>query len=113
MGRLSNPAPLRLSRTEIKQLIGHYRAGDSIDTLARRYEVHRTTVMHHLAQSDVARRNVVRKMNDETVALAAEQYEQGASLAVAASTFGVHPRTLSREFRRAGIATRPRRGWRL
>ena len=68
--------------------------------------------MHHLNQSDVARRKVVRKLNDETVALAATQFEQGASLAVAARAFGVHERTLAREFRRAGLATRPRRGWR-
>ena len=111
-GRLSNPVQHRLSRTEIEQLVGQYRHGSSIDTLSRRYEIHRTTVMHHLNQSDVARRTVARKMNDGTVALASAQYEQGASLTVAASTFGVHARTLAREFRRAGVLIRPRRGWR-
>ena len=111
-GRLSNPVQRRLSRTEIEQLVGQYRHGSSIDTLSRRYEIHRTTVMHHLDQSDVARRTVARKMNDETVALAAAQYDRGASLAAVASAFGVHERTLAREFRRAGVATRPRRGWR-
>jgi AraC-like DNA-binding protein len=111
-GRLSNPVQRRLSRTEIEQLIGQYRHGSSIDTLSRRYEIHRTTVMHHLNQSDVARRTVVRKMSDETVTLAAAQYERGASLAAVAGAFGVHERTLAREFRRAGVAIRPRRGWR-
>jgi AraC-like DNA-binding protein len=111
-GRLSNPVQHRLSRTEIEQMIDLYRQGSSIDTLSRRYEIHRTTVMHHLDQSDVARRTVARKMNDETVALAAAQYERGASLAVVASAFGVHERTLAKEFRRAGVDTRPRRGWR-
>jgi AraC-like DNA-binding protein len=100
----------RLSRTEIEQLVGQYRHGSSIDTLSRRYEIHRTTVMHHLGQSDVARRTVARKLNDETVALAAAPYEQGASLADVSNAFGVHERTLAREFRLAGVATRPRRG---
>jgi 2,4-dienoyl-CoA reductase-like NADH-dependent reductase (Old Yellow Enzyme family) len=87
----------RLARTEIEQLVGQYRHGSSIDTLSRRYEIHRTTVMHHLDQSDVAQRTVVRKMSDETVALAAAQYERGASLAVVAGAFGVHQRTIARE----------------
>jgi lambda repressor-like predicted transcriptional regulator len=111
-GRLSNPVQHRLSRTEIDQLVGQYRHGSSIDTVSRRYEIHRTTVMYHLDQSGVARRAVARKMNDETVALAAAQYAQGASLAVVANAFGVHERTLAIELRRAGAATRPRRGWR-
>ena len=125
MGRLSNPPDSfstiadqgwseqhRLSRTEIEQLVGQYRLGSSIVALSRRYKIHMTTVMHHLDQSNVARRTVVRKMNDETVALAAAQYEQDAPLAVVAGAHGVHERTLAREFRRAGVATRPRRGWR-
>jgi len=85
----------------ITQVIEQYRDGDSIGRLSHRYEIHRTTVMHHLNQSDVARRTVARKMNDETVALASAQYEQGVSLTVAASTFDVHARTLARELRRS------------
>jgi transposase-like protein len=102
----------RLSRPEIEQLIHRYRKGDSIDDLARRYGVHRTTVIHHLDQAGVTRRRVVRKMNDKSVARAAARYEQGASLAVVASEFGVHQRTLARELRRAGTEIRLRRGWR-
>ena len=109
---LSNPVQRRLPATEIDALIGLYRAGSSIDALARRYEIHRTTVIHHLDQSGVARRRVVRKMTDELVALAAARYEQGRSLAAVASEFGVHQRTLARELSRAGISIRARRGWR-
>jgi len=101
----------RLSRAEIAQLIHLYGEGASIEGLARRYDIHRTTVIHHLNQADVARRRVVRKMTDESVALAAERYEQGASLAVVADEFGVHQRTLARELRRTGASIRPRRGW--
>ena len=42
-----------------------------------------------------------RKMTDESVALAAVRYNQGASLAVVANEFGVHQRTLARELRPA------------
>ena len=101
----------RLSRADIEQLIQLYRDGASIDELARRYEVHRTTVIHHLDQAGIARRRLVRKMTDDSVALAAARYEKGASLAVVASEFGVHQRTLARELRRAGASIRPRRGW--
>ena len=102
----------RLSRAEIEELIHRYREGVSIDGLARRYDLHRTTIIHHLDQAGIARRRVVRKMTDESVARAAGRYEQGASLAVVANEFGVHQRTLARELRRAGASIRPRRGWR-
>ena len=59
----------------------------------------------------VARRRVVRKMTDESVALAAARYEQGASLAVVAREFGVHQRTLARELRQAAAPIRLRQGW--
>ena len=78
MGRLSNPVQRRLSQAEIEELVGQYQDGDSIDTLAQRYKIHRTTVMHHLAQAGIARRRMVRKMTDESVAVAAAQYEAGA-----------------------------------
>ena len=51
-------------------------------------------------------------MTDDSVALAAAQYEAGSSLAVVASAFGVHERTLAREFRWAGVSIRFRPGWR-
>ena len=60
----------------------------SIDGLASRYEVHRTTVIHHLDHAGVTRRRVARKMTDESVALAAARYKEGASLAIVANEFG-------------------------
>ena len=110
MGRLSNPVQRRPIDADIEHVIQQYRLGDSIDRLAQRYKVHRTTVMRHLAQAGIARRRTVRKMTDQSVAAAAAQYEAGASLAVVASAFGVHDQTLAREFRRAGVPIRPRRG---
>ena len=101
----------RLPSTDIDALVGLYRDGSSIDALARRYQVHRTTVINHLDPVGVARRRVTRKTPDESVARAAVGYEQGASLAVVASEYGVHQRTLARELRQAGASIRPRRGW--
>ena len=79
----------------VDQLIDDYREGASIDGLARRYEVHRTTVIHRLDRAGIVRRSVARKMTDASVALAGARYEHGASLAVVASEFGVHQRTLA------------------
>ena len=58
-----------LSQAEIDRLIDRYRDSVSIDGLARRYEVHRTTVIHHLDQARITPRRVARKMTDESVAL--------------------------------------------
>ena len=110
-GRLSNPVQRRLPRAESEELVHLYLRGTSIDALARRFEVHRTTVSHHLDQAGVNRRRVVRKMTDKSVALAAARYEQGASLLTVASEFKVHQRTLARELRQAGTPIRLRRGW--
>jgi transposase len=110
-GRLSNPVQRRLPATEIDALVCLYRDGSSIDALARRYRVHRTTVIHCLDQAGIARRRVVRKMTDVAVAQAAAQYREGASIATVAAKFGVHSKTLAREFHQAGVTVRPRRGW--
>jgi transposase-like protein len=110
-GRLSNPVQRRLSADEIDELARLYRDSASIDALGRRYGVHRTTVIGQLDRRGVPRRRSARKMSDPLVARAAERYSQGLSVADVASEFGVHARTLAREFRRAGIVIRPRRGW--
>ena len=49
-GRLSNPVQHRLSEAEIDELVHRYGKGESIDALALRYEVHRTTVMATLVE---------------------------------------------------------------
>jgi AraC-like DNA-binding protein len=59
----------------------------------------------------VPRRRVVRKMTDSLVAQASMRYARGLSLVDVAAEYGVHERTLAREFRRGGIPIRLRRGW--
>ena len=50
-------------------------------------------------------------MTDSLVAKAAVMYLDGHSLAAVANKFKVDTRTLRREFRKAGVLIRPRRGW--
>ena len=50
-------------------------------------------------------------MTDTLVAEAAIAYLDGHSLATVADEFNVDTRTLGREFRKAGVPIRPRRGW--
>ena len=95
---------------EIRALAELYRSGLSIDVLAIRYRVHRTTVIHHLEAQEVPRRRVVRKLRDDQVTKATELWASGLSLARIAASFDVHEATLTREFRAANVPIRPRRG---
>ena len=79
--------------------------------MARSHGVNRATIIKHLDQDSVPRRRVVRKMTDAQVTEAAARYRDGHSLATVADEFNVDARTLGREFRRAGVPIRPRRGW--
>lgn len=110
-GRLSNPVQRRLTEHDVDELVSAYIDGSSIDALAARNGINRTTIISHLDRRGIERRKVVRKMTDRSVLDAANRYESGDSLTVVAAAFGVDARTLAREFERAGIRTRPRRGW--
>lgn len=102
MGTAFKPFLRRLPEAEIHEVIRRYGEGASIDGLARRYEVHRTTVIGHLDRARIPRRRVVRNMTDALVGRAATRCSEGASLAQVAQAFGVHARMLAREFHRAG-----------
>ncbi len=100
----------RLSETTVNDLVSDYLAGSSIDLLASRFGVSRTTIISHLDRRGVKRKKVVRRMTNRSVAQAAERYLSGESLKAVAARFGVDTRTLAREFGRAGVSIRPRRG---
>ena len=91
-------------------LVAQYQDGESIDGLARAFDINRTTVIRHLEVSGVARRRLVRKMTDQNVADATARYAEGYPLAAVAQQFDVWERTLKREFEKAGVETRGRRG---
>ncbi len=110
-GRLSNPVQRRLANAKIHDLVEDYVRGMSVNALAHKFGIHRTTVMIHLESREVHRRRSVRKLSTASVVLAAGRYENGLSLRSVAKEFGVNEATITREFRAAGIAIRPRRGW--
>ena len=80
--------------------------------MAAQLQLNRTTIVSHLDRRGIERRNSVRKLTDRLVQQAAKHYEAGESLKVVAVRFDVDARTLAREFKRASIKIRPRRGWR-
>ena len=110
-GRLSNPVQRRLSKATVDDLVRDYIAGSSIDSLADHLGVHRTTIIGHLDRRGIERRKIVRRMTDRSVQQAASHYRTGESLKVLAVRFDVDEKTLAREFKRADIEIRPRRGW--
>lgn len=55
-GRFQNPVQRRLSVADIGDLCRLYREGASIDSLARQYEVNRTTIITHLDRVGIERR---------------------------------------------------------
>jgi len=110
-GRLSNPVQRRLTKAAVDEVVSAYLAGSSIGSLAAELGVHRTTIIDHLERRGIERRRSVRKMTDRSVRVAAKRYGTGESLKVVAVQFDVDARTLAREFRRAGVGIRPRRGW--
>lgn len=100
-----------MPETTVDDLVSTYLAGSSIDSLATRLGVNRTTIITHLDRRGIERHKPVRKMTDRSVRQAVKRYEAGESLNVVAARFGIDARTLAREFRRAGVPIRPRRGW--
>ena len=101
----------RLTPSEITQLAQDYAAGSTVNQLAASYCVHRTTVLGHLEQQGVDRRRTHRVLTNDDVARAAALYSGGQSLKATGSLFGVDAETIRREFKKAGVAIRPRRGW--
>ena len=66
--------------------------------------------MRHLEREGIPRRPCTRRLTDEDVDAAGRYYAAGESLAIVAQRYDVDARTIDREFKRAGIPTRPRRG---
>jgi AraC-like DNA-binding protein len=110
-GQLSNPVQRRLGDADADDLVSSHRTGKSIDSLAHRFRVHRTTILRHLDRRGVPRPPDMRKMTDHTIRQAATRYQTGESLTSVAADFGVSARTLAREFKQAGVQIRQRRGW--
>ena len=101
----------RLTPSEAIRLGRDYSAGSSVGQLAKSYGIHRTTVLAQLERQSVDRRRTGRKLTGDDVERAAVLYLGGESLKATGSYFGVDAETIRREFHRAGVPVRGRRGW--
>jgi hypothetical protein len=95
----------RLGAEEVSEVLKRYQAGETANALARAFDVHRTTIVRHLADARVATR--YRILSDADLVEAHRLYEQGLSLARVGEHFGVATRTVLNAFQRAGVPTRP------
>jgi phage-related baseplate assembly protein len=111
MGRLPNPAQRRRSPTDIDDLIAACQAGATINELAARFGIHRTTVATHLDRHQVPRHHDRTTWDDNTLRRAAEPYAAGLSLADVTDRYQIDAQTVANRFGRAGLSVRPRRGW--
>ena len=100
----------RLSPVEIDDLVGQYRAGAKIDNLATQFDINRDTVFSILNRQRVARRQL--GVPPKRVEKVINAYKAGSSLAVIGAELAVDPGTVARTLRHAGVAIRPRPGWR-
>jgi DNA-binding transcriptional ArsR family regulator len=99
----------RLDPSQVAELVAGYQGGATIEDLAERFGVHRTTVMAHLDRSGVKRRR--RGIEVASLPEAVRLYEAGWSLARVGERFGVDGETVRTAFRKAGVPIRPRRGY--
>jgi transposase-like protein len=111
-GRLSNPrrdtqVQRRFTTRDVDELVAGYETGATVNELAARFGVHRTTVMHHLHRHGVRGRSL-RKLTDEQRADTAQRYRRGETLDELADRFSVAPSTIRRALEAAGVPMRPR-----
>jgi transposase-like protein len=101
----------RLGGVDVDALVDHYQAGATIEELAGRFSISRTTVMAHLDRRGVQRRATTKQWDHETLTSASRTYQNGSSLADIAEQHDLDPQTVANRLRRAGVPIRPRRGW--
>lgn len=92
----------------VAALADAYRAGASINELAARYRVHRTTVAAHLDRNAVPRRR--RGLTDDQASNAVHLYRSGQSLVRIAQRYHVDPHTVRAVLLHQGVAMRDTHG---
>jgi len=93
---------LRASETEL--LITHYLAVRNIRTLAREFQVSRTTVARILTEHGI---DASRSMTDAQISDAAELYKQGLSSVTIGQQLGFDNHTILKALRARSVAIRP------
>jgi DNA-binding CsgD family transcriptional regulator len=109
--RTDHQVQRRLGVSEVNKMVDRREAGETIEQLAERFGVHRTTVMAHLRRQGVPRQSRSRTWSDSALLAEVDRYMKGASLADIAERHGISPSTVARRLKRAGVELRPRPGW--
>jgi transposase len=81
----------------VDALTERYQAGASVRELTETFGVHRTTILKHLTQRGVPRRQSTRKLTNDQAAEAKALHHSGISYAEIARQFQVSVRTIRRE----------------
>jgi DNA-directed RNA polymerase specialized sigma24 family protein len=95
----------RLRPRQVEQLVAEYETGASIQALAKRWRLHRTTVAEHLHRADVEirQRGIPTDQRYEVIRL----YEKGWSCLRLAERFDCDDETVRQTLKRAGVKLRP------
>lgn len=104
-------AQVRLTESEVDDLLDARLAGASILELASIFGIGRTTVMNHLRRRGVPTVEASLRWDEETLAAAIRAYNNGNSLSVIGQQYSLDPATIRRRLLAAGVILRPRRGW--
>lgn len=96
----------RLTAPEVEALGELYSAGAAIAELARRFEIHRTTVVEHITRLGLPYEPRKPKLAGSDLELAVDRYRRGDVVRDIAASFQVHPQTLRRALMRAAQDTR-------
>lgn len=108
----ANERTVRLGPAEVESLVAAYAArAATVEELARRFGVDRSTVMRHLRRSGISTTAERKAWDENTLLEAAAAYERGTSLARLAAEYDVAPNTVRSRLQRAGVRLRPRTGW--
>jgi len=97
-------AQRRLTSEQVEQLVVEYQAGDSMQNLASKWRMHRTTVADHLRRAGVAVREggIPAERLDEAIRL----YGEGRSCQRLARLYGCNSETVRQALKRAGVSLR-------
>ena len=94
----------RLTREQAKQLIAEYQDGASMQKIAKRWELHRTTVAEHLRRAGIQLRR--QGIQTELLEEAATLYARGWSCRRLAERYGCNSETVRQALMHAGVKMR-------
>ena len=100
-----------LTREASAKIATRFKAGESITSLAAKFNVNRCTIQEHLDKHGIPRFNPKPMLNSKQIHRAGELYNSGLSLAAVAHHMNVNPATIAIHIKREGYELRPRRGW--